>query len=66
LRVKLVGFVYYIPCFPSSLTAAAVILIHLLLSARAVEGMAIPSRSTKLMRGSQGIYHAAAYADLFD
>jgi FtsH-binding integral membrane protein len=39
-------------CFPSPLPAAVFILIHLLLSARAVEGMAIPSRPTKLMRGS--------------
>ena len=39
-------------CFPSLLPAAVFILIHLLLSARAVEGMAIPSRPTKLMRGS--------------
>ena len=39
-------------CFPSPLPVAVFILIHLLLSARAVEGMAIPSRPTKLMRGS--------------
>ena len=37
-------------CPPAA--ATVVILIHLLLSARAIEGVAIPSRRTKLMRGS--------------
>jgi hypothetical protein len=47
--------------FVSSLTAD-----RFLLSARAVEGVAIPSRPTKLMRRSEGICLAAAYADFFD
>jgi hypothetical protein len=37
-----------------------------LLSARAIEGVAIPSGPTKLMRGSERICHAAAYAHFFD
>jgi len=47
--------------FVSSLTAD-----RFLLSARAVEGVAIPSRPTKLMRRSEGTCLAAAYADFFD
>ena len=37
-----------------------------LLSAHAIEGVAIPSRPTKLMRRPEGISEAAAYANLFD
>jgi hypothetical protein len=37
-----------------------------LLPAHATEGVAIPSGPTKLMRGSEGICHTAAYAHFFD
>ena len=37
-----------------------------LLSAHAIKGVAIPSGPTKLMRGSERICYAAAYAYLFD
>jgi hypothetical protein len=37
-----------------------------LLSAHAIEGVAIPSRPAKLMRRSERISEAAAYAHLFD